>query len=411
MNITSKTINKCQISGIKDLKTILSLGYLPAVNKLKKIGNLLSEDSFYPAELMFSPSSKLVQLSTIVNKEILFPKEYPYTSSTTKILRENFKELYKDCKKIINISSQDLIIDIGSNDGNLLNNFKLNHRVLGITPEKIGKVAIKKGINTLIKYFDNKTAKLVLKKYGKAKIITATNVFAHIENVNSLMKNILKILKKNGVFISESHYLVPLIKTNQYDTIYHEHLRYYSLTSLKYLFEMYGMKIIHAKQIKTHGGSIRVYAARKNNFKINKSVKKILKYEKNFLTWKTFLNFKKNVVKSKLNLYSLLKNLKKNNKKIYGIGAPSRASTLINYVGLDENIIDCILEIDGSYKIGNYIPGKKIPILSEKQLYNNPPDYVILFSWHITSELKLNLKKKGYKGKFIIPLPSPRIET
>ena len=126
MNITSKTINKCQISGIKDLKTILSLGYLPAVNKLKKIGNLLSEDSFYPAELMFSPSSKLVQLSTIVNKEILFPKEYPYTSSTTKILRENFKELYEDCKKIINISSQDLIIDIGSNDGNLLNNFKLN---------------------------------------------------------------------------------------------------------------------------------------------------------------------------------------------------------------------------------------------------------------------------------------------
>ena len=411
MNITSKTINRCQISGIKDLKTILSLGYLPAVNKLKKIGNLLSEDSFYPAELMFSPSSKLVQLSTVVNKEILFPKEYPYTSSTTKILRENFKELYEDCKKIINISSQDLIIDIGSNDGNLLNNFKLNHRVLGITPEKIGKVAIKKGINTLIKYFDNKTAKLVLKKYGKAKIITATNVFAHIENVNSLMKNILKILKKNGVFISESHYLVPLIKTNQYDTIYHEHLRYYSLTSLKYLFEMYGMKIIHAKPIKTHGGSIRVYAARKNNFKINKSVKKILKYEKNFLTWKTFLNFKKNVVKSKLNLYSLLKNLKKNNKKIYGIGAPSRASTLINYVGLDENIIDCILEIDGSYKIGNYIPGKKIPILSEKLLYNKPPDYVILFSWHITSELKLNLKKKGYKGKFIIPLPSPRIET
>ena len=411
MNITSKTINKCQISGIKDLKTILSLGYLPAVNKLKKIGNLLSEDSFYPAELMFSPSSKLVQLSTVVNKEILFPKEYPYTSSTTKILRENFKELYEDCKKIINISSQDLIIDIGSNDGNLLNNFKLNHRVLGITPEKIGKVAIKKGINTLIKYFDDKTAKLVLKKYGKAKIITATNVFAHIENVNSLMKNILKILKKNGVFISESHYLVPLIKTNQYDTIYHEHLRYYSLTSLKYLFEMYGMKIIHAKPIKTHGGSIRVYAARKNNFKINKSVKKILKYEKNFLTWNTFLNFKKNVVKSKLNLYSLLKNLKKNNKKIYGIGAPSRASTLINYVGLDENIIDCILEIDGSYKIGNYIPGKKIPILSEKLLYNKPPDYVILFSWHITSELKLNLKKKGYKGKFIIPLPSPRIET
>ena len=151
MSQKSKTIDRCQISGAKDLKTILSLGYLPPVNKLKKINSSLYEDVFYPSELMYSQSSKLVQLSTIVNKEILFPKEYPYTSSTTRILRENFKELYEDCKKIINISSQDLIIDIGSNDGNLLNNFKLNHRVLGITPEKIGKVAIKKGINTLIK--------------------------------------------------------------------------------------------------------------------------------------------------------------------------------------------------------------------------------------------------------------------
>ena len=411
MDKKSKTIDRCQISGVKDLKTILSLCYLPPVNKLKKINSSLSEDVFYPSELMFSPSSKLVQLSTIVNKEILFPKEYPYTSSTTKILRENFKELYKDCRKIIDITSKDLIIDIGSNDGNLLNNFKNHHKVLGITPEKIGKIAIRKGINTLIRYFDKNTSDLILKKFGKAKIITATNVFAHIENVNLLMKNLLRILKDDGVFISESHYLVSLIKTNQYDTIYHEHLRYYSLTSLKYLFEKYDMEIIYAKKINPHGGSIRVYAARKNKFTINKNVKKILKFEKSFLNWKTFNNFKKNVVDSKLNLYSILKKLKGNNKKIYGIGAPSRASTLINYVGIDENIIDCVLEVDGSYKIGNYIPGKKIPILSEKKLYNDPPDFVILFSWHITSELKLNLKRKGYKGKFIIPLPFPRIES
>jgi len=408
---TSKTINRCQISGIKDLKTILSLGYLPPVNKLKKINAQLIEDTFYPTELMFSPSSKLVQLSTIVNKKILFPEEYPYTSSTTKILRENFKELYEECKNIINISSKDLVIDIGSNDGNLLNNFKNNHKVLGITPEKIGKIAIKKGINTLIRYFDKSTSNLVFKKYGKAKVITATNVFAHIENVNLLMQNLLKVLKDDGIFISESHYLVSLIETNQYDTIYHEHLRYYSLTSLKYLFNKYGMEIIHAKKINTHGGSIRVYAARKKRFKINKSVNKILNYEKKFLNWKTFNNFKKKVVDSKLKLYSILKKLKNNNKKIYGIGAPSRASTLINYVGIDENIIDCILEIDGSYKIGNYIPGKKIPILSEKKLYNTPPDFVILFSWHIASELKFNLRKKGFKGKFIIPLPYPRIEN
>ena len=411
MQKKSKTIDRCQISGSKDLKSVLSLGYLPPVNKLKKINSLLHEDTFYPADLMFSSKSKLLQLSTIVDKEILFPKEYPYTSSTTKILRENFKELYKDCKKIVNFSSKDLVVDIGSNDGNLLNNFKNNHKVLGITPEKIGKLAIKRGINTLIRYFDQSTSKFVLNKFGKAKIITATNVFAHIENVNMLMKNILKILKEDGIFISESHYLVSLIKTNQYDTIYHEHLRYYSLSSLKYLFQKYGLEIIHAKKINTHGGSIRVYASRKNKFKVNKSVQKILNFEKKFINWKTFHNFKKSVVSSKLKLYSILKKLKDKGNKIYGIGAPSRASTLINYVGLDENIIDCVLEIEGSYKIGNYIPGKKIPILSEKKLYKDPPDFVVLFSWHISKELKFNLKKKGYKGKFIIPLPYPKIEN
>jgi len=407
----SKTINKCQISGAKDLKTIISVGYLPPVNKLKKIDSLLTEDVFFPSELVYSKTSHLVQLSTIVDKEILFPKEYPYTSSTTKILRENFKELYTDCRKIINISKKDLIIDIGSNDGNLLNNFKNNHRVLGITPEKIGEIAIKKGIPTLIKYFNKATANLVLKKNGKAKIVTATNVFAHIENVKQLMENILKILHKDGVFVSESHYLASLIKTVQYDTIYHEHLRYYSLMSLNYLFNKYNLEVIHAKKINTHGGSIRVYAAYKNKFKKDKSVKKILTFEKNYLNWKTFNEFRTKVVKSKLNIYSILKKLKDKNKKIYGIGAPSRASTLINYVGLDENIIDCVLEIDGSYKIGNYIPGKKIPILSEKKLYQDQPDYVILFSWHIASELKTNLKRKGFKGKFIIPLPVPRIES
>lgn len=409
MYLESKTINKCQISKKKDLKLLLSLGYLPPVNKLRKIGTLMCQDVFYPADLVYSKSSKLVQLSTIVDKKILFPKEYPYTSSTTKILRENFKELYKDCLKILKLNSSDLIIDIGSNDGNLLSNFKSKHKVLGVTPENIGKLARKKGIQTLIKYFDKSTSNFILRKFGKAKVITATNVFAHIDDLSSLMKNILKVLKNDGVFITESHYLVSLIKTNQYDTIYHEHLRYYSLTSLNFLFNKYGMEIIHAKEINTHGGSIRVYAAKKRNFVKNSSVKKILKSEKLYLTERTFKKFREKVVKSKISLYGLLKKIKLNNKTIYGIGAPSRASTLINYTGLDENIIDCVLEVQGSHKIGNYIPGKRIPILSEKKLYTDQPDFVLILSWHISSEIIKNLRTKGFKGKFIIPLPSPRI--
>ena len=404
----SKNIIKCQLSGKEILKGFI-FRFLPPVNNYFSTGIRKKEEVFFPAEIFYSKSSKLIQLGTIVDKDIIFPKNYPYTSSTTKILRDNFKELYLECKKIIKPSEKDLIIDIGSNDGNLLSNFKKNHKVLGITPEKIGKIAIKKGIKTLLKYFDSLTCKIILKKYGRAKIITATNVFAHIDDINKLMKNINKILEKDGVFITESHYLVSLIKTVQYDTIYHEHMRYYSLTSLNYLFNKFNFKIFHAKKIPTHGGSIRVYVSKNKKYTVQKSVKNILSQEKKYLTWKTFNDFKKNVVKSKTNLYGIIKKLKQQNKKIFGVGAPSRAATLINYVGLNEDLVDCILEIKGSYKIGKYMPGTNIPIVDEKIIKLKQPDYLILFSWHISKSLIKNFRKLGFKGKFILPLPVPKI--
>jgi len=410
-NSFSKSVIRCQISNSSRLKSLIFLGYLPPVNTLKKIGSTPEEEISFPAELLYCEKSKLAQLGCVVDKKILFPFSYPYTSSTTKVLRENFKDLYNETNTIIKIDNNDLVIDIGSNDGNLLSNFKDNHKVLGVTPEKIGRLAIKKGIPTIIDYFDNKSSKKIIKKYGKAKVVTATNVFAHIDNINLVMKSILQTLKKDGVFISESHYLLPLIRDVQYDTIYHEHLRYYSLDSLNFLFKKFNLEIIHTKEIPTHGGSIRVYAARKGCFKISSSVKKQILKERKYLNKKNLDMFKNNVVKSKINLYNIIKKIKDKNQSIYGVGAPSRATTLINYLGLDQDIIDCVLEISGSYKIGNYIPGTKIPILNEDILFKNKVNYLILFSWHIKDELKRNLKRKGYKGKFIIPLPVPKIES
>ena len=404
----SKTVSKCQFSKKKDLKPIISLGYLPPVNQFNNISSPKSEMIFFPTDLVYSPSSKLVQLTTIVNKKIVFPNNYPYTSSTTKILRENFTELYKECESLIKFDENDLIVDIGSNDGNLLSNFKSMKR-LGITPEKIGKIAIKRGIPTILKYFDKQTSLHIKKKFGQAKIITATNVFAHIDNISNLMKNILLLLKKDGVFISESHYLLPLIKKVQYDTIYHEHLRYYSLSSLKNIFKKFDLKIFYAKEISTHGGSIRVYACRKENFdyKENINIKKLLKNEKKNLNWRKFQKFKKEVISSKFNLINMLNKIKKKNKIIYGVGAPSRASTLINYVGLSNETLDCICEIKNSHKIGYFLPGTNIPVVDEKIIFKKKPDYLLILSWHISSELILNLKKRGFKGKFIVPLPKP----
>lgn len=404
-----KIINSCQISGDKNLKKIISLGNLPSVNSAFDIKSGIKPELFFPADLYYSTISKMAQLNCIVDKKILFPKSYPYTSSTTKILRDNFNDLAKEVFSILKIKDNELILDIGSNDGNLLSNFKHKMKVLGITPENIGKLAIKKGIPTILSYFDKHSVKLILKNYGKARIITATNVFAHIENTNELISNIKKCLSKKGVFITESHYLPKLIDDVQYDTVYHEHLRYYSLLSLDFLFKKHGLEIFHAKKIKTHGGSIRVYCSYKNTYKKKKSVNAILKQEKLQLTSKRFLQFAKKVQDSKTTLWNILSKLKKQKKKIAGISAPSRASTLINYVGLDQGILECVFEIKGSHKIGKFIPGTNIPILVESVKNLKKFDYLIIFSWHIFEQIKENLKRIGYKGRLICPLPIPKL--
>ena len=407
---SSIVVERCQICDNPDLEPILFLGYLPPVNQMHNIGERPHEQPSYPAEILYCEKCHLVQLGLIVDAKILFPKEYPYTSSSTKILRENFAELYRECKTIASLGKNDLIVDIGSNDGNLLSNFKDGHRVLGVTPEEIGKIAIQRGIPTIIDYFRREVVGKIKKEYGKAKVITATNVFAHIEDINGITELILELLADDGIFISESHYLLPLIETLQYDTIYHEHLRYYSLHSLKFLLEKHGLEVIRAKQIPTHGGSIRVYAARKGKYRIKETVTPLLDKEKNIVLKKEkLLEFKDRIVISKLELHSLLLEIKKQGKKIYGVGAPSRASTLINYVGLDDGIIDYVAEVKGSHKIGKYIPGTLIPVVEESKLFEEQPDYALLFSWHIAGELMPKLREKGFKGDFIVPLPKPQI--
>lgn len=407
---TSLVVEKCQTCGHNKLTPILFVGYLPPVNEYIKEGTTPKEQISYPAQLLFCEKCKLVQLGLVVDPTILFPKEYPYTSSTTKVLRDNFKQLSEEYKDFFQLSKKDLVVDIGSNDGNLLTNFKNDSRVLGITPEDIGKIAIKNGIPTILEYFTDETAGKILKIHGKAKLVTATNVFAHIEDINNVIKNIKKILQDDGVFISESHYLLSLVKTVQYDTIYHEHLRYYSLHSIKYLLEQNGLEVFYAREIPPHGGSIRVYAAKKGLYKVNANVKRMLNDEKGKVTEaKNFKEFSDNVLASKLKLYSLLHKIKKDGGTIYGIGAPARGCTLIKYVGIGDDIMPFALEAKGSQKIGKYIPGTLIPVYDETKLFKDQPDYVLFLSWHIAKDIIPKLREKGYRGKFIVPLPMPRI--
>jgi len=406
----SVVVERCQVCNYAPLSQVLFLGYLPPVNQMRIIGELPHEQPAYPALVLSCPQCSLVQLGLIVDKEILFPPDYPYTSGTTKNLRDNFAELYAESQTIVPMGPQDLAIDIGSNDGTLLSNFQRGgHRVLGIEPSQVGNLANQRGIPTTIAFFDRGLAEQIRKQHGPAKIITATNVFAHIEHIHDVVESILLLLDEKGVFISESHYLLALVETLQYDTIYHEHLRHYSLQSLQYLLRMHGLEVIHARRIPTHGGSLRVYAARSGAYRVQPSVGEMLKHEAAGLNEERLRHFKSRVVQSKLELYSLLCEIKKQGRRIYGIGAPSRASTLINYLGLDDGILDCVVEIAGSLKIGKYMPGTLIPVLEEARLYEEQPEYALLLSWHIAGELTPKLRQKGYKGKYICPLPAPEI--
>lgn len=405
----SVPVERCQVCDGADLSPVLFAGYLPPVNGMPEIGTRLTEQPAYPAQLLLCRNCRLAQLGLVVDPAILFPPSYPYTSGTTRILRENFAELAQEVSALFPLKPNDLVVDVGSNDGTLLSNFKDGFRVQGIEPTNAGQLANERGISTLISFFNRKSAQAVVAKQGKARIVTATNVFAHMEDIHEVLDAIVDMLAPDGLFISESHYFLSLVETLQYDTIYHEHLRYYSLGSLQYLLEMHGLTVVHAKRIPTHGGSIRVYASRRGARDARASVGAILAAEKEGLTDARLRAFREDVTKTKLGLHALLCGIRSRGERVFGIGAPSRASTLINYVGLDDGIVDCVLEIEGSKKIGKYIPGTLIPVCNEQRLFDEQPEYALLFSWHIADELMPKLRSRGFKGKFIVPLPTPRV--
>jgi len=408
----SYTISCCQVCGCEDLEPLLFLGYLPPVNTMPAVGEQPREQPAFPAQWLYCRRCTLVQLSTVVAAEVLFPPSYPYTSGTTRILRENFAELYQECRTLIDLLPTDLCVDIGSNDGTLLANFQAGgHRVRGIEPTNAGLLAAGRGIPTHISFFDEEAVAHTLTTDGPARVVSAANCFAHIDEVNGVVENVLDLLVDDGLFVVECHYLLALIDTLQYDTVYHEHMRYYSLSALQYLFNRHGLEIIHAKRIPTHGGSIRVYAARRGQHAVRSSVAELLAAEAAEISIERLRGFQADVTRSKLALYAYLHQLKGEGKRIFGVGAPSRASTLINYVGLDHGILDCVVEVAGSRKLGKYVPGTLIPVVDEARLFNEQPDCALLLSWHIAEELMPKLRERGFRGSFLIPLPEPRLVT
>jgi hypothetical protein len=407
----SVPVECCQICGHEPLETVLSLGYMPPVNQMVPVGALQTQLPWFPTNLLYCPDCDLVQLGLAVDPVIIFPPEYPYTSGMTRILRDNFAELYAESAKMLGLGKDDLVVDIGSNDGTLISNYQNGgHRILGIEPTDVAGIANRRGIPTVQRYFTPAVAREVRAEHGAARLVTCANCFAHIEDVHSIVEGILELLAPDGVFVSESHYLIGLLDDLQYDTIYHEHLRHYTVGSLKRLLGMHGLEVFHARPIPTHGGSIRVYAARRGSRPVQPSVQRMLDGEPRGEAMRARLaKFRNDVMLSKLRLHALIRDVKEKGGRIVGISAPSRASTLVNYVGLDEAIVDYVCEIEGSLKIGKCMPGTLIPVVEESRMFRDQPECAIIFSWHIAGELAPKLRAKGYKGMLVTPLPVPRV--
>jgi len=404
-------VNKCQICKSSDLKLILSLGHHPVPQEYLTSKMLHEQEITYPLNVVFCDKCKLVQLDYIIDPKIVFPPQYPYRTGLTKMLINNFQSLSDNLLKLGYLKQKSLVVDIGSNDGTLLKPFKeKGMKVVGVEPTGAAKVANANGIPTVQDFLSNKIVASIIKKYGHADVVTATNVFAHINDTSTLVKNIKNLMAKDGVFVSESQYLLDIIEKVEFDTIYHEHLRFYSLKPIKTMLEKEGLSIVDVERISAAGGSIRVYAKKGKHLMSERALSIISEEEKAGLyDFASYQNFAKRISGAKYELVSLLLKLKKDGSRIVGITSSCRSNTLLSFMKITDDILDYTGEKSGSPKIGMYTPGTHIPVVDEEKIIREQPEYLLILSWHIGKDLIEVMRKKGYKGKFILPLPVPTI--
>ena len=402
---------KCEICLSSNLYEVLDLGHQPPSDAFLSEEKLNESEIFYPLKVFFCEDCKLVQLSYAVDPKILFTDQYVYTSTSNKPLLIHMKSLAERFVKEFGLTNNDLVIDIASNDGSLLQEFaKHRVRILGVDPSSVADIAIKKEVPTIKDFFNENIARLILRDYGKAKLITGLSLIPHAKELASLIEGIKLLLDDKGVFLAESHYLADMIEKLQYDAIYHEHLRYYSVTSLVNLFKRFDMDVFYAERIPTHGGSIRILVCKGGSYPISDSVRLLLEQEeKSGLNSKeNFDKFREKVNENRRKLNAILHNVKSEGARIVGIGAPAKGTTLLNFCKIDSSKVDYLAETS-ELKIGKYSPGMHIKILPEEKLFEDKPEYVLLLPWNIKDNIIPKLRERGFSGDIIIPNPEPKI--
>jgi SAM-dependent methyltransferase len=355
----------------------------------------------------------LSQLGYVVSPEILYRHDYPYEASTTRTGREHFAEFAAQTVSRFGLGGRDLVIDVGSNVGVLLGNFKAGGtRILGIDPAaNIVRIAEKNGIPTLNELFSADLAAKIRGEHGRASVVTASNCFAHVNDLVDFVKALDVLLTPDGVFIMEAPHFQTLIENLEYDTIYHEHLSYLSLKPMVPFFKKHGLEVFDVEKKNIHGGSFRVFVGRPGKHKVEARVGRTLKDEakSGLHSEKVLRKFAADVERNRADLLWLLRDLKHKGKRIVAVSAPAKGMTLLNYCKIGTETLDFITE-KSALKIGRFTPGSHIPVLPDSELLKRKPDYALLLAWNFAPEIMANLKeyvKRG--GRFIIPIPTPRI--
>ena len=385
---------RCKFNG-KKIKPFMSFGKMPMANCFLKKKDFKKE-FFYKLEVGFNPKNYLLQVNDHPKSNNLFNNKYPFYTSKSAYMVNHFKKYYRFVKRYLNPSSK--VIEIGSNDGSLLKNFK-KYQHIGFEPStNVANFSKKYGIKVYNGFFNQKNVKKFKKFIGKTDLVCAANVICHIPNLNDVIKSLKLLLSERGIFVFEEPYLGSMFKKISYDQIYDAHVFIFSIHSVKSIFDKHGLEIIDAYPQKSHGGSMRYIIARKGVRKISKSIKKLLKIEKKqgLNKIQSCLKFKKKCELSRVNFKKKLIDLKKKGKRIAGYAASAKSCTVLNYCNIGTEFIEYIAD-STTEKIGRCSPGKHIPIVSIKHFKQNLPDYTILFSWNHKKEILK--KEKFYTSK------------
>lgn len=409
MKTNQKTIRKvgnCRVCHGKNFFTFIKLQPMPRPNGFLK--KPVPEERF-PLDVSRCLTCGHVQLDHVISAEALF-SHYLYMSSMSQTMMRHFQESSKNLVKRFRLKFGASVIDIGSNDGIFLSTFPKNICTLGIDPAKnLKAVAAKRGVENFVAFFSEPTAKMVLKKYGPADLITGINVFAHIDDLDSVFAGVNVLLKPSGVLLMEFPYLVDLVAKNEFDTIYHEHLSYFLIKPLRVILARHGLDVFDVERFDTHGGTIRLYVQRitEHPYKISEGVEELYQEENAIGMYRnsTYEQFSKNIQQIPVGLVALVRALKKKNKTIVGYGASAKANVLLNMCGLGPKDISYIVD-STPHKQGLYTPGTHIPIVPEERLLKDQPDYAVLFIWNFKDEVlkkQQEFIKRG--GRFIVPVP------